>query len=325
VGGGDRDLVSGRLRAVGGPIAAADSQRRWSERRGWIVEIDGGQGEASPLPGVSRESFADCGLALERALAGEATEPLPPAARFALETALLDDEARRAGTSVAALLAGGPVAPAIGSELLGDPRDRRRPSPAAAAAKLKVGPAPAWPAQRRAIDELASDRPGLRLRLDFNGSLTLGEATAVLADIAARRWRIVFVEDPVAPADLDALDAPVPVAMDAGLAAAGGIDRAIALGVEVAVIKPALFGLEAAIAAARRLRAAGVAPVISHLLDGPIALAACAELACAVGGELAHGVGLHAGLAAYPAMAPGATIEQLDGARLVPRPGGLTG
>jgi L-alanine-DL-glutamate epimerase-like enolase superfamily enzyme len=83
----------------------------------------------------------------------------------------------------------------------------------------------------------------------------------------------------------------------------------------VVVLKPALIGgLRRTLDLARTVAAAGKTPIVSHLLDGPVALAAYAELACAIGGPLAHGVGLHPGLGSY---AP-RPIPELDGHRLRP-------
>lgn len=283
-----------------------------SGRRGWLVELEGGgAGEAAPLSGRSRESFEACGAALRRWLEDRDTE-LPPSARFAVECAELDAAARAASTSVAALLAGGPVDRAPGSSL-------GEAGPEARAIKIKVGPAKRWPEQRRAIDSLAATRPGLRVRLDFNGSLEPGEAPAILDDIAAAPWPLDFVEDPVAPPAMRALEAPLPIAVDTLVGEPGGVEAALELGFPIAVIKPALHGLRAALAAARRFAAAGMTPLVSHLMGGPVALAACAELACAIGGELAHGVGPHPGLGA----AELASIAQFDGPWLVPRRGGL--
>lgn len=278
------------LTEIGGrPIDAGNSQRRWTERRGWRVEIDGGAGEASPLPGVSVESHAEVGEALRRHLAGEPVD-LPPSARFAIDTAELDAAARRAGASIAALLGAAPGSALRGSELGLDPgRDCR-------CAKIKVGPAAAWPEQRAAIDALLERRPDLRIRLDFNGSLAPGDAARIAGEIAAAGWPLDFVEDPTPFDQLPEL--PVPIAVDA---AVPRLREAIADSpAAVAVLKPALIGgLRETLALARRLAAAGLTPIASHLLDGPIALRACGELARAIGGPLAHGVGPHPGLASY--------------------------
>ena len=304
------------LTEIGGrSINAGDARRRWSVRRGWRIELDGGVGEASPLPGLSLETHEEVGEALSRYLAGDEVE-LPPSARFAVETARADAAARRRGVSVAEILGGPSGAVARGSELGFDP------SASCRCAKLKAGPAAAWPGQRAAIDALLARRPDLRIRIDFSGSLSITEAGSILDEIAAARWPIDFVEDPTPAAQLEPL--PVPVAIDAAISEPGGLDRARELAAggaaAVAVIKPALVGgLLAAREIAGELAAAGLAPVISHLLDGPIALAACAELACVVGGVLAHGVGVHPGLASYGAGA----LSQLDGALLRPRRGGL--
>ncbi len=65
----------------------------------------------------------------------------------------------------------------------------------------------------------------------------------------------------------------------------------------------ALGGLTRCLSLARSARERGIAVVVSHLLDGPIALAAAAALALAVGSpERAAGLEPHVGLAAWPAL-----------------------
>lgn len=270
------------LGEIGGrPIDTGNSQRRWRVRRGWRVEIDGGVGEASPLPGISRESHAEVGEALRRYLAGDRSIDLPPSARFAIETAELDRE-NFLGVDL--------DAPLRGSELGFDP------GPGCGCVKLKVGPAAEWPSQRAAIDALLARRPELRVRLDFNGSLDPAEAGRIAAEISAARWPLDFVEDPTPFAQLIAL--PIPIAVDAAVPEL--LDAVVDSPASVAVLKPALLGgLRCTLELAARLRAGGMTPIVSHLLDGPIALSACGALARAIGGPLAHGVGPHPGLASY--------------------------
>src|SRR5262245_37167881 len=92
------------------PGARAGTLRR-TERKGLLLELetpDGihAEGEASPLPGYSSDDLATCHAALSSTDWSSITEPesvavlehlpaLPPAARFALETALLEVASRR--------------------------------------------------------------------------------------------------------------------------------------------------------------------------------------------------------------------------------------
>ncbi len=110
-------------RTVRWPIAGTGAARGRSERAAVLVEVRTdrgaiGLGEAAPLPGMSPDALADAeqAIAAFARLAGvdladrEAARLLvaattaPPAARFALETALFDALAREHGISLAALL-----------------------------------------------------------------------------------------------------------------------------------------------------------------------------------------------------------------------------
>ncbi len=111
---------------------------------------------------------------------------------------------------------------------------------------------------------------------------------------------------------------PVPIAVDESLH--GPHPEALleallrAKRCSVVVLKPAaLGGALRCIALARLARHHGAAVVVSHLFDGPVALAAAAELALALGGSRAAGLALHGGLSAFPAarfpaFAPGCLV-----------------
>jgi L-alanine-DL-glutamate epimerase-like enolase superfamily enzyme len=110
-------------RTVRWPIAGTGAARGRSERAAVLVEVRSdrgaiGLGEAAPLPGMSPDTLADAEHAIaafarltgaeladrEAARLLVAATTAPPAARFALETALFDALAREHGISLAALL-----------------------------------------------------------------------------------------------------------------------------------------------------------------------------------------------------------------------------
>jgi L-alanine-DL-glutamate epimerase-like enolase superfamily enzyme len=70
----------------------------------------------------------------------------------------------------------------------------------------------------------------------------------------------------------------------------------------VLVLKPTVLGgLVACLALAREAAARGLAATVTHTFDGPVALAAAAELAAALpGGGPACGLDRHGGLDAWP-------------------------
>lgn len=315
-----------------------------TERRGllWAVR-DGrgrlGVGEASPLPGYSPDTLEECWrelaalarapdgaeaaeVALE-AVAGMAAGVAAPAARFAVETALLDLLGQHAGVPVAGLLArlarwpaaepqervavnaliSMPVAAAdVDATLAAVARARAR---GVRCFKIKIGAHFA-----RELDVLRAVRArhgaDVTLRLDANQAWTAREAAEHLAwlrDIAPE-----YVEEPCRDAGDLAAMAPagpaVPVALDESLATAAPrlVDELLARGrVRALVLKPMLLGgALRCLELAARARAHGALAVASHLLDGPVALAACAHLALVLG----HTCGLdrHPGLDCWPAV-----------------------
>ena len=270
-----------------------------------------GFGECSPLPGRSPDTLETCTRALTHAATPDEIGPALPAARFALETALLDLAAQAAGTSVAVLLAHPavtelPCSAVVSADGAAAPREVHT-------YKVKIGRA-------RLDDELAAlarlrarhAAHLVQLRLDLNRAWTGAEAAALLPRLAA--LQPALVEEPCSASDLLALPdpPPVPIALDESVldqpdATRAALERGL---VRALVLKPALLGGARACAAwAELARAAGAVPLISHLFDGPVALAACAELALALArpGDPAPGLGPHAGLAAFP----GVVVPQL--------------
>lgn len=331
-----------RLFEIGGPLApgASSASLAWRERAGLLLLLadrEGrvGQGEASPLPGFSSDTFADAraellaidwprlpGLTLGGELLADLESALnaasltSPAARFAVETALLDLAGRASGRPVHALLrraVGGGGAPDAGPAevrlaalLTGDLLDcaRERVEEGYGCLKVKVG---RRPAEELAL--LASLRGAIgyevRLRADANGRLDAEGAAAWLR--SAADLDLEFVEEPL-PLEVLApvLPSPVPIAIDESLKPgdeAGMAEAIEAGGYGFVVLKPAYHGgalrcLRLAAEARRR----GARVVVSHLFDGPVALAAAAELALALPSGPAAGLAPHAGLAIWPAV-----------------------
>lgn len=191
--------------------------------------------------------------------------------------------------------------------------------------KLKIGRPDRF---ERELELAAAARealgPRAGLRLDANRSLPSREGHALLARLA--RFAPEHVEEPFDADALRAMPAPLPVriALDESLQGPGGetlLRRAIeSHRCEVAVLKPAaLGGALACMRLASVARGSGADVVVSHLLDGPIAFAAAAELALALGGARAAGLAPHAGVAAWH----GAHVAALGAIELVPhdRPG----
>lgn len=337
-------IVAARIDVV--PLGPGD-------RRGLVLALRdeagrAGLGEASPLPGTSPDDAASCERALREATAAlgpvelepsspasairsvrRALAPLDPAlrdlpaARFAIETALLDLVGQRLGLSIAACLGGRPdaVVPVNGlafaeagsDALIAAARSLLARGVRCLKVKLRARSDDAFAAELAALAALRRevDPPGgLELRLDANGAWTEDEARRRLEALAPLAPR--FIEQPVAPDRLVHLGAcAIPWAADESLALPGMAERLLhAPGCAAFVLKPAALGLLRAFDLGCLAGERGLGVVVTHLFDGPIALAAACELALAVPRPsplsclerppLACGLDAHAGLSAWP-------------------------
>lgn len=298
------------------PMATARGE--YADRESVLLELedpDGrvGYGEAAPWPGFATETAAAAEAVL-RGLApviegadlepGESTATLArllgdgPAARAALQGALWDLEARRAGRPLAGHLAAraGPTGGAalervaVSALLAGrEPeavREEARRARAAGhrAVKLKLGRTTVADdvARVRAVREALG--PEIRLRGDANGAWSAAAALEALQAMAA--FDVEYVEQPVPADDIAGLAlvrrrAAVRVAADESVASEAGLSRLIDAGAaDVVVLKPAMLGGPArTLQLARRARHAGLGVVFTHALES--AVGACHALHCA--------------------------------------------
>jgi o-succinylbenzoate synthase len=316
--------------AASSPVGAA--RARVTARRGLLLTLldrDGtaGVGEASPLPGFSRETVDDVIAALDgahrwlapdaledplAALASPRVQSLPGAARFAVETALCDLVGRRRGVALHRVLnahASGapvPVNAYVGAALDEGLVTDARAALARGVRTLKVklsGADDAFDRELAALLALRAALPGpWSLRLDANGAWTVARARERLRALTPLAPE--FVEQPVAVGSLHALGrCEVPWAIDESFADARDTDFALREGLRggcaAAVIKPAIHGLVGGYELGLRASTAGVGAVVTHLFDGPVGLAAACELALALPAPIACGLDLHPGLAAW--------------------------
>ncbi len=322
-------LVGSRLALVTGP---PERPSLWIELRDELGHT--GLGEASPLPPFSRDDIASCQRALTRvperldeipdgeaaadsiSLVLKAIDPSLaglPSARFAVETALLDLLARRRGVSLARLLGGAePDRPVPTNALLvASPPETLADRAVALAAqgftalkiKLRARDGGGFRRELAGLRELRAALPlPFELRLDPNAAWPEEEARRRLDDLARIEPR--FVEQPVAPGRLAQLGrCAVPWAADESLADPAEAERLLdAAGCAAFILKlPVLGGLLAARALALRAQARGIDIVVTHFFDGPVGLAAAAELARSLPRPpLACGLDPHDRLAAWP-------------------------
>jgi o-succinylbenzoate synthase len=321
--------------------ATRNARRQWHSRHAVRLYLSDGSGhigigEAAPLPGFSAETAADAREALARfdwpddppthaaqiARIVARIDPAVPSARFAAETALAALATSKLGVPLYMLWTDRVDEVPIATGLFGvDDRAiveaaREAAAYGAHAVKLKIGRSAAldgW-----LVETVRTLLPHAELRLDANGTidpLSLGERLHAL-----RAYSPAYVEEPCALADMLAAEAPpVPFAIDESLAGADG-DEALARALAcdhicAVVLKPTrLGGLMRCWSMAQKARAAGRRTIISHLMEGPIARAACAHLALAIGPETA-------GLGEHPALGPlsdGFTTPWIDDAWIAP-------
>jgi o-succinylbenzoate synthase len=262
------------------PLRTAHGLREFREGIEVLVHVGAwiGHGDAAPLPEMGTETLEEC----LRELRAARLDALPrtPAARCALEQALLDIEAQQAGVPLARLLA--PQAPleVPASALLaaGSMAELAREAQRAAAegygtVKLKVGFDDDYARAAVVRDAVG---PEVKLRLDANGAWTAEEALCRLRELAP--LGIELCEQPTP--DLAGLEGcPVPLAADEMLAAdaEGALDRARTL-----VLKPMLLGgLSATLELARRAHVRGLSVIVTTSLEGPVGRAGAAHLAAA--------------------------------------------
>ncbi|WP_053948268.1 mandelate racemase/muconate lactonizing enzyme family protein [Halolamina sediminis] len=323
------------------PLSTAD--RTIDERRGFLVGMERstdtgtvhGVGEATPLPGWTEE-YEDCEAALRDPpqswqhtdAVADGGQPSTPAARHGYRLAVLDAEARSNGTPLAALLAdrGGfpgpsesvPVNATVGDGSVDETVAAARTAVDAGfdCLKLKVGAR----SLDTDLDRVAAVRDAVdaTVRIDANGAWDCETATEAVDTFAS--IGVEYVEQPLPATELSGLAAlrgrGVEVAVDESVQAVG-IQAVLDAGAaDVAVLKPmALGGPDAAVAAAGRLAAAGVDPVVTTTIDGAVARAGAVHVAAAISGDRACGLATGGMLASDLGTDP---VPVVDGAIAVP-------
>lgn len=308
------------------------AERTWHERRlGLVVLVDEagreGLGElpldeswaAAARAAVERQLLALPGRDPAEAVAAVERRPLSAgprelperAAAGAIEAAALDLVARAAGRSVAAELAamtGGGERSAGSVEVnglvgAGSVEEAVRAARDAVSAgfgclKLKVARGEPLAALVERVGAVrAAVGPGVRLRLDANGTWAEAEALERLRALAG--LDLEYVEQPVAaslgPVGLARVRgaSPIPIAADESVTDLEAAERLLAAGAaDVLVVKPSRVG--GPLAAARLARAAaahGVATVVSTMFESGVGLAAASQVAAALSGPArAHGL-----------------------------------
>lgn len=304
-----------RLRPYALPLRTPwhNSQHHITYRRGWLVclQTADGQlayGDCPPMPEAGTETAAQAWASLQylqHQLTGlpavaalEALDHVTPAARYAVETALLELCAQQRQVSLAHLLNPSasltiPVNTMLGSlgenslgqaaQLIGE---------GFTILKFKVG----LRAVHQELDSLHTlvDTlpPGVYLRLDANRAWPLPLARQFLREVAG--LPIESLEEPLQQADADSwlgLQAlvPFPLALDESLP--HWQQDMTAHPAQRLVLKPAVLGgLLPAFRLARRAHKAGKECVVTTVVDSAVGVCATAQLAAALGNGLVHGL-----------------------------------
>ncbi|MGZ3461098.1 MAG: mandelate racemase/muconate lactonizing enzyme family protein, partial [Archangium sp.] len=215
----------------------------YAAREGFVVHLRDeagrvGQGEAMPLKEFGTESPGECEQALKSLLESlRGLEPRGwgadlatkyPAARHAVEQALLELQSKRQGLPLCELLSAGARAEVQVNALLGaqSPEALAEESLRAVAEgyetlKIKVAGRPLAEDVARLAAVRKAVGPRVRLRVDANGAWTESEAGRALEELG--RYHLELCEQPVAAEDAEALcrlseHSPCPVAADESLA-----------------------------------------------------------------------------------------------------------
>lgn len=319
-------VSAGSVHRVGGCFAGSlhNARSRWNARHGWLVALETregylGLGESSPLPGYSVEEGAEVEAVL-RAFVEKMSTPQEfdqierevmalrsRAARFALETALLDLQGQSLGCPLHQLQRSSAVGPVERSGLLQAAtveelieEAQRKVRLGLRCLKVKIGAVPVAEELRRLRALRGALGNDVALRLDANGSYACSAWEELQAGLGG--LGVELVEEPVKASEMLALGhGSVPWAADESLGqhAEAMVGNPACAAV---VLKPAVLGWMGALRLGEKAKARGKKVIVTHLFDGPVALASACELALALSGPglLPCGLDVHEGLGAYP-------------------------
>jgi o-succinylbenzoate synthase len=285
-------------------VVPIEGRARGALRRGVLVSLSHAglvmHGEASPLPGRSRETLDDVlaalaqvGSRLDVDLASPMTSvdrALPASLRFALETA---------ASRLARALAGGSLrVPELETQVLGEDLASIDHELAALALgartfKLKIRSA----AHTQRVSRLREHAPDARLRVDANRSFAT--ARDVPWDALACAG-VEWIEEPCPDAAAIA-DAPVPIALDESIEddRDRSIEAVCAGRIAAVVLKPTMLGAREVLSISAVARAHGVRTVVSHAFESEVGRLAALELAAVIAPTEAHGLARWPGIASF--------------------------
>ncbi|CAN5655575.1 o-succinylbenzoate synthase [soil metagenome] len=324
-------------------------------RKGILLELRddagaSGLGEASPLPGFSRESLDDAEYQLYELASSLVGSSLPadshlpecpltrelderelaPSVRFGFELAVYNIYAASQGKALQGVLSEDPgESVALNGLLIGSgervlDEARRMREAGYEAVKLKVGARDV----REDVDLVGAVADVLgddvALRLDANRAWSFEEAVNFLRDTSDLRYE--YIEEPLAePAGLSRLvdEYGARVALDESLVGMKPEDLLEHRYARAVVLKPTLLGgISRALRLGRVAGRIGAAPVISSAYETGVGTSALISLAAVIGGgRIPAGLDTYRRLAAdvyEPALdlsAPSVSVKQISGSR----------
>lgn len=287
------------------------------ERHGWLVKLhsaDGlsGVGDCAPLPEMGTESFELAAQRLGQWLnASAGQEPAcvlsalarwrdTPAARFGVETAVLDLLAQHRGLPLARCLNHRARSAVQVNAALGELDDEAGARALSALEKgftvLKVKLGVGAPEEELSrLGSLSASLPrNARFRLDANGAWNESEAQHILSRLT--ELPIESLEEPLARPAFDALarlqkQVPWPLALDEALHRISMDELLKNPPVRRIVLKPTVLGgLSSALQLARRAQPMGVQCVVTSTLESSAGVLAGAHLAAALNNDQVHGL-----------------------------------
>jgi o-succinylbenzoate synthase len=302
-----------------------------AERRGWVVALETedsrGWGDCAPLPEAGTEARPAAEAALRSLLPRlkglsprealtrlEEEASCTPAARFGIETALVDLAAQADGLPMTRWLNSGAKLSVAVNATLGviDEGLAERANAAVAAGyrvlKIKMGMRP-WQTETKRLRELADVlSEGVTLRLDANRAWSEDAARAalkVLADLP-----VESLEEPLESAEPGAFarlqrEVPFALALDESLVGFNPDSLRETCPARRLVLKPAVLGgLSRTLAVAELARQAGLECVVTSTLESSVGVRAAAHVAAALANSLAHGLATSSWLARDVTAAP---------------------
>jgi len=240
------------------------------------------------LGGRAIESYHNCSIKLAAAI------PEAPAARAAVETAILDAAAKAVGLPLYLYLGGRAMTVETDITIpMVDPKSaaalaRRAAKQGFSKLKIKVG-GPDMGQDTERVLAASSAAENASLILDGNEGFEPDNAIAFVRDLLSRGISIEILEQPVPRGDLDGLKrvkehVPVPVYADEAAHTAEDvielIKREAVSGVVVKLMKAGPLG---ALAIASIARAAGLGLMMGTMLESPVGQSASLHIAAASG------------------------------------------